>query len=168
MTEYKMNFTAKLSVSGSLDHQITSVEQLLDQEPFSPEIREWFRSHTEVRDALKIIIRNRFVPIHAISIVNNPLLKGVKQSIGIYSIDTKQKNQIKQDYLMNEEDDTFVLFTGLPDHIKPSNFVQHVNMLKDRYGKDGLNFYNDHHQELNEVSPKIRPCIEQALKELSK
>jgi hypothetical protein len=166
MTQYKMGFNAQLGFNGSLGVQVTTVEQFLDQEPFSPEIRDWLRSHTEVRDALKIIIRNRFVPVHAISIVNNPSLVGVKQSVGIYSIDKMQNNQIKQDYLMHEDDDTYVLFTGLPSNIEPSRYVQHINTLENRYGPDGLNFFNDHHQRLDEVSPQVRPYIEQALSAL--
>ena len=163
-----MNLSGQLSFNGSLNVQVTTVEQLLDEEPFSPAIREWLREHAEVRDALKVIIRNRFVPTHAIFIVDNPRLKGVKQSIGIYSIDTAHANQIKQDYLMHEQDGTYVLFTGLPKRIKPSKYVQHVNTLEARYGEDGLNFYNDHHQILEQVSAQVRPYIEQALDRINK
>ncbi len=163
MTRYSIDLNAELSFTGLLTFQVTTVEQLLDQEPFSPITRNWFRQHPEVRDALKIIIRSRFVPIHAISTVDNPDLKGVKQSIGIYSIDTKKSNQIKQDYLMHEQDDTYVLFTGLPRRIKPSKYVKHVKTLEDRYGPGGFNFFNDHHQTLEQVSPEIRPFIKRAL-----
>jgi hypothetical protein len=167
MTDYKMSFDATLSFNGKLDYRVTTVEQLLDQEPFSPDVREWLRQHTEVRDALKIIIRQRFVPTHAISIVKNPLLKGVKESIGIYSIDTHRGNQIKQDYLMHEDDDTFVLFTGLPRRIKPSQFVRHVDTLEKRYGPDGLNFFKDHHKNIEDVPKEIRPYIERAIKNVN-
>ena len=166
MTEYKMDLSGQLNLNASLGVQVETVEQFLDQEPFSPEIRQWLRDHTEVRDALKIIIRDRFVPVHAVSIVDSPVLRGVKQSIGIYSIDKTQDNQIKQDYLMHEDNGTYVLFTGLPNRIKPSKYVRHVNTLEGRYGPDGLNYFNDHHQELDEVSPLIQPYIEAALNKL--
>lgn len=168
MTDYKMDFSAQVGFSSSLDIQVTTVEQFLDQEPFSPEIREWFRNHTEVRDALKIIIHDRFVPTHAISVVDNPDLEGVKQSIGIYSIDTAQNNQIKQDYLMHETDDTYVLFTGIPKRIKPSQYVQHVNTLVKRYGPGGQSFYNDHHRDIDDIPPAIRSYIEIALQKARK
>lgn len=166
MTLYKKEFNAKLGFKGSKNTLITTVEEFLDQEPFNPQIRKWFREHTEVRDALKIIITSRFVATHAISTVDNPLLKGVKQSIGIYSVDKTMACMIKQDYLMHEEDDTFVLFTGIPKegNVKISKYVQNVKTLESRYGPDGRNFYNNHHPKFEEIASQIRPYIDIALK----
>jgi hypothetical protein len=165
MGEYKLNLEASLGFSGDLDIRIHSVEQLINQMqmPFSDQVKDWLEAHPEVLRALKIVVKNRFVPIRAISIVDNPDLNGVKQSIGIYSIDTNQDNQIKQDYLMHEEDDSFVLFTGLPRHIKRSKYVRHVSELEEKYGPDGQNFLSDHHQILDEVNPDIRPYIKSAI-----
>ena len=167
VVNFRMSFDGQLGFTDSLGHQIKTVEQWLDEEPLSPQIRDWLRLHTEVRDALKIIFRERFVPVHAISIVNNPDLKGVKQSIGIYSIDTAQGNKIKQDFLMHEINDTFILYTGIPSKFKESKYVRHVKTLESRYGPDGRNFYKDHHQTIDQVSPDIRPYIEQALNNLA-
>ena len=165
MVKYELDLKANLSFGGNLSKRITTVEELLDQEPFSPQIRTWLRVHTEVRDALKIIVRDRFVATHAISVVDKPLLQGVKQSIGIYSFDKKADCMLKQDYLMHEDDDTWVLFTGTPrkGKIRKSRYVQPVKLLKSRYGPDGLNFINDHHPDLLQVAPEIRGHLEKAL-----
>ena len=154
---------ANLSGSGTLSARINSVDSLLAEMPFYPEILEWFRNNIEVRNALKIIVRDRFVPIHAISIVDNPDLAGVIQSIGIYSIDLQENNQIKQDFLMHEEDGSFVLFSGLPPRISESKYVLHIKKLKNMYGPDGINYFNDHHQDIEEVSNLVRPHVREAL-----
>lgn len=146
--------------------KVRSVEQLLDQEPLSPEIREWIKSNPVIYRALKVIMRERFVPLHAISIVDEPDLNNVKQSVGIYSVDKKQGCKLKQDYIMHHNDGTLMLFTGLPQEgeIGDSSYIQHVDTLEQRYGPDGKNFWINHHQPLETLNPDIRPYLEAAIK----
>lgn len=147
--------------------KVGTVEQLLDQERLSPEIRHWIRLNPEIYSALKVIVRKRFVPLHAISIVNYPDLRGVKQSVGIYSVDKNKDCKLKQDYIMIHDDDSLVLYTGLPQEgkIKDSVNIQHVATLEKRYGPDGKNFYINHHQPIETLNPEIKPYLEAALKE---
>jgi hypothetical protein len=166
MTKYEQNFQGNLTFSGSLNNQlIGTIEELLDEMPFSDEIRKWLTNHTEVRAALKAIVRDRFVPIRAITIVFDPPLEGIKESVGIYSIDRKQNNKIKQDYLMQGEDGTFVLFTGTTKGMNTGKYVQHVNAIESRYGSSGKSFLADHphHPTLEDVPDAIRPYIEEVL-----
>jgi len=158
MVEYKMDFNASLNYSGSLEAKVKTVEEYLDEHPLNQEIRAFLRQYIDVRNSLKIINRNRFIPIHAISIVKNPNLRGVDESVGLYVIDKKRDNLIIQDYLMKEGDE-YVLFTGFVAGTRTTKHIKHVKELEHRYGADGKNYFNDHHRTIDEVPADIRPHI---------
>jgi hypothetical protein len=164
MTEYKMDLNRGLSFNGDLDTYLTTVEQLLDTLPLSSQIRDWLRLHSEVRDALKVIYQDRFVPVYGIAIVDNPKLEGVKQSVGIFTIDKNRDHLIIQDFLMHQDDDSFVYFTGPNKKIAESSYVKWVNNLPTLYGPDGKVYLEDnHHPKLETLDPKLQVIIKKLL-----
>lgn len=145
----------------------TELISLLNKEPLHSYIISWIMANDDVINALKILVKENFISARAISIVYNPDLINVKQSVGMFVVD-RTNFKIKQDYILWFNDDNLQYFTGLPkdgtivitDNIKPIKFLKNESI----YGPDGMNFYKNHHPKMEDISPEIRLSLEQILR----
>lgn len=145
-------------------------EKLIKDMPLSDDIVKWVNANDDVRESLKILVHERFIPIRAISWVNEPFTNGmVVQSVGIYSIDRRQEFKIKQDYIMKQTSGDFILFTGLPSdkHYLYGKNVKKISDLTVLYGIEAQSFRNEHHKELSSLSPRIKILVKKTLSEVT-
>ncbi len=137
-------------------NKIAFEELVLEMMPFSKQILDWCKKHSEFQKALKVIYSNRFIALGAIVTSYSPNYPE-DEVIGIYTYDYKIENpKFKQDFIVNKgkQDKEFVLYTRNPGG-QSSRYVKDINDFYKTYGKGGF-YLNSHHLTLEQLPKEIR------------
>lgn len=135
--------------------QISLEDVLLETMPFAEELLQWCKTHSNFREALKIIYSDKFLHLGAI-VTSYTQQYPNDEVIGVFSYDYKIKNPLfKQDFIINKNKQykEFILFTRNPTG--SHKWVKDINEFYSTYGKDG-SYANSHHLTFDELPDELK------------
>src|SRR5258706_1921374 len=147
-----------------MNKKITLEEVILELQPFSDELINWYKNHSEFFKALKNIYPEKFVS-PAMIVTSYPT--SGDEVIGVYTYHHEMKNPVfKQDFIVNvgRTNTEFVLYTRNP--AGSSKYVKDINDFFNKYRKYGYR-KDDHRLSLEELPAQLQKRAKQAI-ELAK
>lgn len=130
---------------------ITWEDVILETLPFSQELIDWCKTHSEFQKGLKALASKRFLHLGVIMPTHPP---GTEDKVfGIYAYDYKNKPPLfKQDFIVDVDGahKEFILYSGFPKGIQSTKYVRHINDFYQKYGENG-NYANGHHLTFDQL-----------------